>query len=67
MERDQERMQGSADVAVAEDADGRVPQKDGIVIAVGHVSLAAVSAAVLAADAARQIEGEGKGKLSHCL
>ena len=68
VERDQERMQGSADVAVAEDADGRVPQKDGIVIAVGHVSLAAVSGgAVLAADAARQIEGEGKGKLSHCL
>ena len=66
VERDEEQMQGSADVAVAQDADRGMPEEDGVVIAVGDVSLATVpGGAVLAADAARQVEGEGKRELGH--
>ena len=64
----QQGQQLASDVAVAQDAHLRAAQQDGVLVAGRDVLLAALAeGAVLAADAARQVDGETEGVLGHGL
>ena len=64
----QERVEAAAEVPEADQADVRAAQQDGVGVAVGHVPLASgAEGAVLAADAAREVEREPEGVLGDGL
>ena len=61
-------MQGPAEVAVADETDVRAAQQDRVVVAGREVSLAAVAEGpVLAADPAREVDGQAERELGDRL